>query len=130
MIKKAKWLAKEAQLRIKYMTNKDCIFCQMTEGKIKTQPILETDKTLAIADINPVASTHILIIPKRHIESTLTIDGAHASDMIDMFEVSKKLVHAKKLSAYRLTFNGGKYQHVPHLHMHLLAGGKIEWSKL
>src|SRR3990167_10859185 len=130
MIRKAKWLVKEAQLRVKYMTSKDCIFSQMVEGKIKTQPILETVKTLAIADVNPVAPVHILIIPKRHIESTLTIDASCAGDMIDMFEVSQKLVDAKKLNAYRLTFNGAKYQHVPHLHMHLLAGGKIEWSKL
>ena len=117
-------------MRVKYMASKDCIFCKLVEGKIKTQPVLETARTLAIADVNPVAPVHLLIIPKRHIESTLTIDGSCAGDMIDMFEVSKKLVHAKKLSAYRLTFNGGKYQHVPHLHMHLLAGGKIEWSKL
>ena len=130
MIGKAKWLVKEAQLRVKYMTAKDCIFCKLVEGKIKTQPVLETDKTLAIADVNPVAPVHLLIIPKRHIESTLTIDASCAGDMLDMFEVSKKLVDAKKLNAYRLTFNGGKYQHVPHLHMHLLAGGKIEWSKL
>ena len=130
MIKKARWLAKEAQLRIKYMTSKDCVFCKLVKGDIKTQPVLETNKTLAIADVNPVAPVHILIIPKRHIESVLTIDESVAGDMIDMFEVSKKLVQSKKLSAYRLTFNGGKYQHVLHLHMHLLAGGKIEWSKL
>ena len=112
------------------MTAKDCIFCKLASGEIKTQPVLETARTLAIADVNPVAPVHILIIPKRHIESVLTIDASCAGDMIDMFEVSKKLVDAKKLSAYRLTFNGGKYLHVPHLHMHLLAGGKIEWSKL
>ena len=102
----------------------------MVEGKIKTQPILETVKTLAIADINPVASVHLLIIKKRNIELVLTIDDSCAGDMIDMFEVSKKLVQLQKLNAFRLTFYGGKYQHVPHLHMHLLAGGKIEWSKL
>ena len=112
------------------MTAKDCIFCKLASGEIKTQPVLETDKTLAIADINPVAPVHLLIIPKKHIESVLTIDESVAGDMIDMFKVSKELVNLKKLDAYRLTFNGGKYQHVPHLHMHLLAGGKIEWSKL
>lgn len=112
------------------MTSSDCIFCQMVEGKIKTQPILETAKTLAIADINPVAAVHLLIIPKKHIESVLTIDESCASDMIDMFKVAKELVKLKKLDAYRLTFNGGKYQHVQHLHMHLLAGGEIEWNRL
>ena len=112
------------------MASKNCIFCKLVKGEIKTRPILETAKTLAIADVNPVAPVHILIIPKRHIESVLTIDASCAGDMIDMFEVAQKLVDAKKLGAYRLTFNGGRYQHVPHLHMHLLAGGKIEWSKL
>ena len=112
------------------MTTKDCIFCKLVKGEIKTQPILETAKTLAIADVNPVAPVHLLIIPKRHIESVLTLDESVAGDMIDMFKVSKELVNLKKLDAYRLTFNGGKYQHVPHLHMHLLAGGKIEWSRL
>ena len=105
MIGKAKWLVKETQLRIKYMASKDCIFCKMVKGEIKTQPVLETDKTLAIADVNPVAPVHILIIPKRHIESVLTIDASCAGDMIDMFKVSQELVRAKKLSAYRLTFN-------------------------
>ena len=130
MIRKAKWLVKETQLRVKYMTSKDCIFCKLVKGEVKTQPVLETAKTLAIADVNPVAPVHLLIIPKRHIESVLTIDASCAGDMIDMFEVAQKLVDAKKLGAYRLTFNGGRYQHLPHLHMHLLAGGKIEWSKL
>src|SRR3990167_9643718 len=112
------------------MASTNCIFCKLVKGEVKTMPILETAKTLAIADVNPVAPVHLLIIPKRHIESVLTIDPSVAGDMIDMFKVSKELVKLKKLDAYRLTFNGGKYKHVPHLHMHLLAGGKIEWSKL
>ena len=112
------------------MTAKDCIFCKLVEGKIKTRPVLETDKTLAIADINPVAPVHLLIIPKKHIESVATIEDSDADEIIEMFSVANKIVRERKLSAYRLTFNGGSYQHVGHLHMHLLAGGKIEWSRL
>ena len=47
-----------------------------------------------------------------------------------MYLAAGKIVTDKKLEAFRLAFNGGKNQHVPHLHMHLLAGSKIEWSKL
>lgn len=112
------------------MTAKDCIFCKIVAGEIKTQPLLDTDSILAINDINPVAEIHILIIPKKHIESVLTVDAGDEKDIIEMFVAAGKLVGDKGLEAFRLAFNGGRYQHVPHLHMHLLAGGSVKWSKL
>lgn len=130
MIKKAKWFVKEAQLRVKYMTTRDCLFCKLVAGEIKTDKILETDSVVAVNDINPVAQVHIVIIPKKHIESVLTIGASDSGDIIDMFAVTKKLVREKGLSAFRIAFNGGSYQHVPHLHMHLLAGGSVKWEKL
>lgn len=130
MLKKAKWLIRELVLRIKYMSAKDCIFCQIISGKIKSKPILETDAVLVINDINPVAPVHILIIPKNHIDSVSTIRQENGTDLVGMFEAAKKLVSQLKLDSFRLAFNGGNFQHVPHLHMHLLAGGKVEWKKL
>src|SRR3990167_8050394 len=130
MIKKAKWFVKEAQLRIRYMTIKDCIFCRIINGEIKKQFLMETKGVVAFEDINPVAAVHILIVPKKHIESTATIAKEDEGDVAQLFKVATNLASEKKLDAYRLTFNAGRYQHVPHLHMHLLAGGKIEWSKL
>jgi len=130
MIKKAKFLIKETGLRFKYMTSKDCLFCRLVAGEIKTSPVMETDKVIAVNDINPVAQVHIVVIPKKHIESVLTISDDDASDIIRMFEVAEKIVKEKKLAAFRLAFNGGRYQHVPHLHMHLLAGGTVRWNKL
>lgn len=130
MLKTAKFLAKEAVLRAKYIMEKDCLFCKMMAGEVKTKPLMETNKVLVIHDINPVADTHILIIPKKHIDSVLTIESDDSEDLIAMFKVAKKLVEVNSLSAFRLSFNGGKFQHVPHLHMHLIAGSKVEWSKL
>lgn len=130
MIKKLKFYAREAGLRIKYMTIKNCLFCKLVAGEIKTDKILETDSIVAVNDINPVSEVHIVIIPKVHINSVLTIKGDDSSAIIKMFEVAQELVSMRKLSAFRLVFNGGRSQHVPHLHMHLLAGGKVEWSKL
>src|SRR3972149_9029664 len=130
MFKKAKWLAKETALRIKYMTSQDCIFCKIIKGEIKVEPIIESKLVIAFNDVNPVAATHILIVPKKHIESVATVGKSDADEIIELFRVADKIVREQKLNAYRLTFNGGSYQHVPHLHMHLLAGGKIEWSRL
>ncbi len=130
MIKKAKWLVKEAQLRIKYMTNRDCIFCKIVRGEIPKEFTLETDRVVVFDDINPVAQVHMLIVPKNHIESVVTIDKDDARDVVAMFTAAAKIVNDKKLEAYRLAFNGGRYQHVPHLHMHLLAGSSVKWEKL
>lgn len=130
MIGKAKFLAKEAVLRVQYMTSRDCLFCKLVAGGIKTDKVLETDSVVAVFDINPVAETHIVIIPKKHIDSVLTLTGSDASDIINMFAAARELVKSRKLAAFRLTFNGGSYQHVPHLHMHLLAGARVEWDKL
>lgn len=130
MIRKAKFLAKEAQLRVKYMINKDCIFCKLISGEMKSNFILETGKAVAFDDINPVSDVHILIVPKKHIESVLTVSADDADYLVEMHEVAKKLVADKGLSAFRLAYNGGKFQHVGHLHMHLLAGNKVDWRKL
>lgn len=112
------------------MTSVDCLFCKIVKGEVKSNFDYESERVVAFADINPVAQTHILIVPKKHIESTATISKDNTDDVTELFKAATNLARQKKLDAYRLTFNAGKYQHVPHLHMHLLAGGKIEWSKL
>lgn len=130
MLKKSKWLLKEAKLRLTYMTNKDCIFCKIVSGEIKKEFLTETDKVVAFPDINPVAAVHILIVPKKHIESVLTVTADDAEILVDMYKVVSTLVEQNKLDAFRVAYNGGRLQHVSHLHMHLLSGGKVEWSKL
>lgn len=130
MIKKAKFILKEARLRVSYMMSKDCLFCKLVAGEIKTDRVVETGRVVAVVDVNPVAQTHIVIIPKKHIDSALSVSASDADDIIAMFEVAQKIIAQKKLSAFRLAFNGGSYQHIPHLHMHLLSGGSIKWNKL
>ena len=73
---------------------------------------------------------HILIIPKRHINSVLELTTGDSDVVVEMYKAAQKLVSDRSIDAYRLVFNGGRFQHVPHLHMHLLAGGKVEWEKL
>lgn len=130
MIKRAKFLAKEGVLRFKYMTTKDCIFCKIVGGEIPSKKIYEDELVVVFPDINPVAKVHVIVIPKKHIGSVLEIEKEHGEDLVAMYGAAKKVVDDMKLDAFRLSFNGGKFQHVPHLHMHLLAGSKIEWRKL
>lgn len=125
-----KWLAKEAKLRISYKFMKDCLFCKIAKGEIKTGVVIDDPKAMAFADINPVSAVHIVIISKKHIDSAVSIEDEDASDLVAMHQVAKKVVDKMKLSAYRIAYNGGKFQHVGHIHMHLLAGKKVEWKKL
>src|SRR3990167_8309366 len=129
MLKKTKWLIKEAKLRAGYMVYKDCIFCKIAGGEIKSDFLANTANVVALFDINPVANVHILIVPKKHIESVSTIKLTDGADLVEMFDVADKIAKEKKLSEYRLSFNAGRFQHVAHLHMHLLAGSKIQWGK-
>lgn len=117
-------------MRLKYKLMKDCIFCKIINGEIPKDFILKTDKIVAFDDINPVSAVHILIVPTKHIDSVETVADADGPYLVEMYRTAAKIVKEKNLEAFRLAFNGGKFQHVPHLHMHLLAGSKIEWRKL
>lgn len=130
MIKKAKFFAREAVLRTRYIMEKDCLFCKIVSGEIKTKLVLENKKVLAFYDVNPVADVHILVIPKRHIDSILTVDEKDSGDIIEMYLAVQQIVKKKNIDAFRLTINGGKHQHVGHLHLHLISGKKVDWKKL
>jgi len=104
----------------------DCIFCKIAKGEASAFLEGETEGVAAFRSIDPVSETHILIVPKKHIS---TFVGIHEKDkdlFFEMIEVAQKIISDKGLvDGYKLIINGGKYQSVPHLHWHLLAG-KLE----
>ncbi len=105
-----------------------CTFCRIRRGEIPTDFICETDKVLAFGDIHPVADVHILVVPKDHIPRFLDVEGNGL--ISEMVSVAQNLIKDKGIGgAYKILFNGGRYQDVPHLHMHVL-GGKILESEV
>jgi histidine triad (HIT) family protein len=103
------------------MENNDCIFCAIVEGKVPTEKVGENEGAIAFYDQNPSAERHILIIPRLHIPTFL--DLTEHEPLNSMKSLTQELI--KKLEvdeAYKLVFNGGSYQHVPHVHWHLLGG--------
>lgn len=102
---------------------KSCIFCKIAEGNVGTSVRADTKHVVAFDSIDPVSEHHILIIPKKHIENFMDLTPANKDLVEDMFKVAQDLVKAMKMQkGYKLLINGGKYQHVNHLHLHLLAG--------
>ncbi len=109
----------------------DCLFCKIATGEIPSDKVYEDDELLAFRDINPEAPTHILIIPKTHIESVNQLDEKSANIVSKAFIVMKDIARDEGISesGYRIVTNiledGG--QTVNHLHFHLLGGRNLSW---
>ena len=108
----------------------DCLFCKIVAGAIPAKRIHEDDRTLAFADINPQAPTHLLIIPKDHIGSHAEAEGRHAELLGHLLVTAGELARTRGLDrGYRLVINTGPDggQTVDHLHVHLLGGRAMGW---
>lgn len=112
-------------------TDSNCIFCKIVSGEIPAKLIEEGEKVVAFHDVNPMAPTHVLLIPKVHIASVNDLTENSAFLLADMALMAKKLAASLnvKEAGYRLVLNTGREagQSVFHLHMHLLAGRPMHW---
>ena len=101
----------------------DCIFCKIINGDFQTKFVYENEYAVVFNDINPKADTHLLVVPRLHVESLNELDDENLLGKLLMTvkEVTKKL----NIKAYRTVINTGKEagQEVFHLHIHVLSGG-------
>jgi histidine triad (HIT) family protein len=102
----------------------DCIFCKIAKGEIPSTKVFENDKMIAFDDIHPKALVHILVVPKKHIESVKHLQESDKDLIGELFLAAQKIAKDKGLEGYKLVFNVGREggQLVDHLHLHLLSG--------
>ena len=102
----------------------DCLFCQIAKGEKNTDVIFEDDHIKAFKDIHPKAPVHILVIPKRHIQSIAHLEDDHNDIIAKVVYGAKQVAEKLGLKGYKLIFNVGREggQVVDHLHLHLLGG--------
>ncbi len=107
----------------------DCVFCKIAAGEIPADILYQDEKMTAFRDINPVAPTHLLIVPKKHIPYLSQLSEAEASLIGDMVNTANQLAKREGISesGYRLVINCGEQggQLVPHLHIHLIGGRQL-----
>ena len=105
----------------------DCIFCKIANKEIPTDLIYEDEEFVAFSDIEPIAPTHVLVIPKEHHASMLEIDNTELIGKA--YAVVRKLAHDMDLckSGCRIITNAGDDagQTVHHWHIHLIGGCKL-----
>jgi len=110
----------------------DCIFCKIASGEIKSDIVYKDENVVAFNDIAPQAPTHLLLIPRRHVESLQDLSTKDRTELVsNVFEAIGKIV-ATKLeggNGYRVVLNQGPDagQAVPHIHFHLLSGRVFAW---
>ena len=110
----------------------DCIFCKIAAGEIPSQKVYEDDTVIAFKDLSPKAPIHVLIVPKKHIQSVAHFQAEDKELAAHIFvDVVPKLAADFGVAdaGFRLTINTGKDggQTVPHLHVHFLAKRQMTW---
>ena len=107
----------------------DCIFCKIINNEIPSSIVYEDDEIIAFKDVNPVAPVHILVIPKKHIESLLELEQEDERVIGKIYTVINKIAKQEKIDekGFRVIVNCGEDggQEVKHLHFHLLGGKKL-----
>ncbi len=105
-----------------------CLFCQIAKKEKPASIVYEDEQFVCFKDINPKAATHLLIIPKRHIESVNHLLPEHARLAGELLLTAKKIARQIGVAdyGYKLTFHVGRGggQIIDHLHLHLLSDKK------
>ncbi|MGA8296210.1 MAG: HIT domain-containing protein [Acidimicrobiales bacterium] len=109
----------------------DCVFCAIVGGTAPAEVVGETDTVVAFRDIAPVAPTHVLVVPRRHIDDAATLGPQDGVVVASMFALAKAVAERDEVlqSGYRLVLNVGRHAQnsVGHLHLHVLGGRQMTW---
>ena len=111
------------------MAEKNCLFCKIITGEISGDFVHQDERCVVIRDKNPQAPTHVLVIPREHLES---LDDASQKDeglLGHLLRVGARVANDLGNEAYRTVINTGEGagQSVFHLHVHVLAGRALSW---
>ncbi|MFH1475320.1 MAG: histidine triad nucleotide-binding protein [Chloroflexota bacterium] len=109
----------------------DCLFCRIVAGEIPATTVHADDLVIAIRDIAPRAPTHVLLLPREHIDSAADLGEAHGPLLGRLFAVAAEIARTEGIAerGYRVTTNVGAWggQSVAHLHLHLMGGRPFDW---
>ena len=107
----------------------NCVFCKIINREIPSEIVYEDEKVIAFKDVNPAAPIHILVVPKKHIETLLDVSEEDSSLIAHIYQVINKIAKDNEFAdkGFRVIANCGRDsgQEVMHIHFHVLAGKKL-----
>jgi histidine triad (HIT) family protein len=108
-----------------------CVFCRIVAGEVPSDEVAASEHTVAFRDIDPAMPVHVLVVPRRHIESADTVRGDDAAVLAEMLQTAQQVARSEGVAerGYRLVFNVGDdaRNSVAHLHLHVLGGRPMGW---
>lgn len=106
-----------------------CIFCRIVAGAIPSTTVASNAHGIAFRDLHPQAPVHVLVVPRRHVDSLATADDAR--ELGQLLALAAEVARAEGLAdaGYRVVTNIGTDggQTVGHLHLHVLGGRAMGW---
>src|SRR5438445_9237576 len=109
----------------------DCLFCRIVAGELPSDEVASSERTYAFRDIKPALPTHVLVVPREHIESADTVGPEHGEVLAEMLVTAQRVARQEGIDerGYRLVFTVGPdaVNAVPHLPLHLLRGMPMGW---
>ncbi|MDW7645712.1 MAG: histidine triad nucleotide-binding protein [Desulfuromonadales bacterium] len=109
----------------------NCVFCKIISGEISGKIVYQDDLVVALQDINPQAPHHYLLMPRKHIATTLDLQAQDAEWLGQLYLVAGELAKQEGFAedGFRLVnnCNAAAGQTVWHIHFHLLGGRNLSW---
>jgi len=109
----------------------NCIFCRIIAGEAPGEILYQDERVTAFRDIHPVAPTHVLIVPNKHLASVNEMTGEDETTLGHLLTVARLVAEQEEIQAsgYRLIINTGPHagQVIHHLHMHLIGGQRMRY---
>lgn len=107
----------------------DCLFCRIVSGDVPADIVARSANALAFRDINPVAPTHVLVVPTMHYANAAELAHADAALTAEVLGLGAQVAREDGLADYRYVFNtgAGVGQSVFHVHLHVLGGRSMGW---
>ncbi|MGI8735139.1 MAG: histidine triad nucleotide-binding protein [Pyrinomonadaceae bacterium] len=113
------------------MLELSCLFCRIVAGELPAELLHQDELCVVIRDVNPQAPTHLLVIPREHLESLDEAGRQDEETLGHLLRVAARQANEQGLSesGYRTVINtgAGAGQSVFHLHVHILGGRSMSW---
>jgi histidine triad (HIT) family protein len=117
---------------LRHKMDPTCIFCKIIAEESPAEIVYKDEQATAFRDKHPVAQTHVLIVPNKHIQSVNEAEPEDEALLGHLFTVARKIAEMNGVAAdgYRLIVNTGAHggQTVFHLHIHIIAGKRLRFS--
>jgi histidine triad (HIT) family protein len=113
------------------MSEQSCLFCRILAKEIPADLVCDDDQAVVIRDLNPQAPSHLLVIPRAHLESLNDASQKDEALLGHLLRVAARVANSEGLveGGYRTVINNGAGagQSVFHLHVHVLGGRPLSW---